>query len=458
MSVLALFFYLGAFFDLSSIPLQNEEAVSFLAPISSHSPIALFVVDNDSLIIQTLRPLANHRIILERGTAAIDVCDLDGDGNSEVVAVCGERIMRYTIPSDETSIPPETLFVASSMWSVSCFQAKPVPLVICVRGEKFVGLPTENAYQLYRFDGTCAFSFPKKEAVHQESPFGQAFSLDFRGSSTPNSIAMRVYHSRGPSYDLPDSLVHGDDIPALYKKISFSQHTLLEDVDYKKWPWFRLHTKQSPSGRVFYRLIGPGFRETEVVVDDAEALQKPDKPLYQERWSAFKYPGRLFPAGEMVPDFNGDGYADILLFSSPDPLTSTDFWGRFLVDGCWPLRVSVHLFLPEKKRFSPIPASVISLKLPLARFLMYQSEGYLKHVLFRDFDGDGHTDCGWAIKDNEYQIWLWKTDGFSEKPEYVAKFADDIIRIEHCADMTGDGFLSIVFRTNSILYILRVSQ
>lgn len=458
MSVLALFLCVGVSWDLSSIPLQNREAVSFLAPVSSRSTVALFVLDNNNLVVQTLRPLETNKIELEKGTSAVDVYDLDGDGVNDVLAVCGDRIMRYTIPSAEKSVSSETLFTAPSTWSVPCFQAKPVPLVISLQGEKFVGLPTENAFQVYRFDGACAFSFPRKTEEQHESPFGQAFSLDLRGFSTPNSIALRVYCTREYSYDLPDSLERSDEISPLYKRISSTQHATLENTDYKGWPWFRLQTKRDASSRAFYRLISPGFRETEVVIDDAAAMRTPMLSPHQARWSSFKYPGRIFPMGDTVPDFNGDGYADVLFLSSPDPFTPTDFLGRFLVDGCWPLRVSVHLFLPEKKRFSPIPASVISLEVPLVRFLMSQSEGYLKHVLFRDFDGDGHTDCGWAVRDDEYQIWLWKAGGgFSEKPDYVARFVENISRIEHCVDMTYDGCFSVVFRTDSSLYVLRVS-
>jgi hypothetical protein len=155
------------------------------------------------------------------------------------------------------------------------------------------------------------------------------------------------------------------------------------------------------------------------------------------------YPGRLGVL-EDSPDFNGDGFADLLLWNTPMPGTSVESLVRTLLGRTWPVRLTVHLFSVEKQRFEPSVAASLSVKAPVPWFL--DEEGPVRHPVFRDFNGDGNSDLAFCTDENTFSVWLYQ-DGFKSAPDETHVFDEPITRVELTADLDESGRHAIVLRS-----------
>jgi hypothetical protein len=166
-----------------------------------------------------------------------------------------------------------------------------------------------------------------------------------------------------------------------------------------------------------------------------------------------RYPGRLILPDADLPDFNGDGYVDLLLWSTPEPGTSLDALTKVVAVATWPLRITAHLFSPDKGRYEPKVAGHTFCRLPVPWFLTFESGTPLRNCVLADFDGDGRTDCAWSTTPDSFSIWLYK-DGLRAKPDFHSAFPEAISRVEFQADLDGQGRTAVGLRGSSNLYLI----
>lgn len=460
MTVLMLLAVCGGLFDVSSVAVEQETAVSFFAPLSSEGPAGLFILDGSRLVVHSVALPETRVIPMEHGTSVVDVFDADGDGISEVIAVCGKNILRYKIPEQGPIPPAETLFTAPSLFSGSVLQPRPHVLAVNYASKVLIALPCEEHLELRRLDGTIETQWSVRMAAGQSSPVGPTFSawtMLAPQIAGRDGLEMRVSRTWEYAVALPDDLRPPERSTPRFRHVPQIQFLELSEVDQDRWPWFPLRVDGNGDARVLYAPAQPGFKDTLVRIRGEQNASLPGGARPMKTSPVRRYPGLPALAEDELPDFDKDGFTDLLLWTSPDPIAGTDALGRILAEGVWPVRVSAHLYRPEKARYDPRPASSISLKLPISWFLIPERGTPLRHRVFRDFNGDGRTDCGWSSRGSRFEAWLFQENGFPKEPSFGLVAPEPIERVEHCADLDQKGRTSVVLRTRRALHVLYAS-
>ena len=450
---------LGVQFEALTIPLNHEEAGVFPAQIDAGSGADIFVLDGYTLAIYSgsaAQFLAS--IQLENGTSGFDVADVDGDGRSEIIAVCGERIQRYAIPKDGTAATPVELFTLRTWLSEPEMKPSRCVLVVEREGRALLALPREKAVELHALDGSLVASYP----VHEKPPDKEdrySTSSFYTTTVEPSSLGGRDAVERSVQRliryepELPEDLAHTkqpDNPNRTWYGAAFS--AARGKVD--QWPWFPLRTSGASPERVLFAAEQPPIQEMRIRIwrpmPDEKVPKEKQGNIGRER----RYPGTQLDIGQDLPDFNHDGYADLILWRSPMPGMSADSLMRAITAGVWRVDVAVHLFNPEKDRYEPIPAASITCSVPIMRFINYYNPP-LECCVLRDLDGDGRTDFACSTGVGRYSVWLYGETGFQEKPDFDGTFSDRISGIEFRSDLEGKGRTSIGIRTKKALYVLK---
>ena len=443
----------GALFDVESIPLGSQDARVFLAHADADSTADVFVLDASTLAIHSsAEEWKLKEVQLLEGTSALDVADVDGDGLNEVVAVCGERILRYTIPAGGDAAPsPAELF--SHPTQLSDVAARPYLFVMAVKheGRMALALPCEGRLELRAIDGTLLATYPTGSGAPQRMGSGRPFwtwSVNPPRVGPPNALELRVSHVLDSVPQLPEDLFPADTVET--KRPRWTPP--YARIETSAWPWFPIGSGDGSALRALCSLARPNYRDTIVRIrrSNIEEEDDDDVTIGPER----RYPGAVVLLEDSLPDFNGDGYMDLLLWKAPRPGTSVDSLTRAVTGRDWPLTFTTHLFSPAKERYEPAPSSRAACTVPVIWFLTMSQQGPFRHCVLRDFDGDGHTDLGCASAPNRYAIWLYGGQGFREKPSFTRTFSSPLVSVAFQADLDGQGRASIGLRTEKALCLL----
>jgi len=457
-ALLPVFLVSAFFFDVWEIPLSDPAAPVFLAHADADKTTDVFVLNGNNLAAYSTglkRPPTMAG--LPDGTSGFDVADIDEDGVSEIIAVCGDNIMSYKLVPAGSAPVAKTLFVQHNQLSAPAVQPFPYVMVVRHEGAPLLALPCENTFELRRFDGALIASYPIGSVTSHRISYGSPFSaawVDPPQSGPPGSIEAEVNRVIAFEPELPPDL-----LPVAAQSPGYRRGTLLQARDAAgagpgSWPWFPLKTDGSTGQRALYALAGPDYRDSVVCVRDAKSenidLSGKNVVVGPQR----RYPGVLCVLPEDLPDFNGDGYVDLLLWQAPEPGLSVDSLTRVVLGQKWTVNLTAHLFSPRKNRFEPRPAAHIALQIPVDWFMSMTASGPLRHVVLRDFDGDGRTDLGCAVGRNEWAVWLFGNDGFAARPDFSRQFDEPIEHVEFRASLDGGAATALGLRTRTWLYML----
>lgn len=459
----------AAAFDTRTIPLPTPDAHVFLMRADMDTTADVFVLAGNTL---TAYPSLDADVpltaALTEGTSVFDVCDLNGDGRAEVVAINGDSVLQYSL--EETPQPPRMLFQAKTLFSEAV--AAPVPHVIVIDKGKalLLALPCEKALELRALDGSLVASYAMGRDTPHRVSYGSPFSA---WTVYPPRIGNAQAIERSVSEFIDFEPEYGDDAPPVRLRSASRRRASLtrahdagkrQDVEVSgdggtkngvSWPWFPLRTDGSTLERVLYAHRGPDFTTTLLRIRESKSkrpdIREEDVSIGPER----RYPGAIVVLDGDLPDFNHDGFTDALLWRAPDPGISTSSLTRALVERTWPISLVVHLFSPQKRRFEPRPATEIECLIPIAWFLTAGIEGPMRHAVLRDFDGDGCTDFGCSTGPDSYAVWLFSGVGFGGRPDFVVDFGEEISSVDFRADLDGQGCTSVGLRTANALHILR---
>ena len=444
----------AAVFDVYTIPLEDPRAEVFLAQTNPEAVPGLFVLEGSRL---TLHPDADAgdpiTVELDRGTSAFDVADLDGDGHGEVVAICGDRIVTYSL--EPGGIPtPRELFSLETQLADPSVGPYPHVLTTAKAGRTVLVLPTETALEVRKHDGSLDSRYPISS---EEEPAGAKVHRFRAGSADPTQVAPagglegRVTYVVEPRLEAPEDLFPAYQRQPYYRRGTALQAHDAAGLDAVLWPWFPLRTDGTTELRAHYAVD----RRTLVRLRNPERPNTAADPF--KLGPVRRYPGEIVVLAQDLPDFDGDGYVDLVLWTTPEPALSVGSMSRELLRQDRPVRVAVYLFLPEKNRFAPSPAAWFTCRVPTVRFLMQDAAGPLQNMVLRDFDGDGKTDCGLSVQENAFAVWLYD-DGFLPQPDEAHTLPEPPAELVFKEDLDGNGRTSLAFRTTRAIHVFRASR
>ncbi len=441
----------GAFFELHSIPLNADAAqrgpspaLVFFANADKDNVADLFVLEGNVMSVHSHSGEV-RQTTFPAGVSVFDIVDLDADGAYEIVAVQGKSIIRLPIALQGDAPEPVKLFDADSIWSTTA--DGPVPRVLVVErvGIATIAIPTLASIQYLRIDGSIVAETP--HAGTESST--QASALEYGGDQSTLEIGYSGFVEFEP---LPRDLPPAKGLLYYYSESSYRSSFELRNAaseEPNNWPWFTVHNKQGLVTRAYCAVdetLMTSIRTCDVQMDKEgfpETLPSPGP--------ARRYPGALVTSQSDFPDFNGDGYKDLLLWSAPTPGISVDALLRAVVGRNWPITLAAHMYSPSKGRFEPEAESRLMFRIPVTWFL--EGPSPLRNPVFADFNGDKKTDLAMCTEENEYSVWLY-ADDFAAIPDETYKFKENITDVELTADVAGNGKTSIVLRSDHYVYAL----
>lgn len=449
----------GALFDVYEIPFETPGAQCFVAASDNDGIADLFVLAGNRITIyKNAQSQAVQRVILAPDTSAVDVADTDDDGANELVAVCGDRLLRYELDPGAASEPVE-LFRRETQLSMRGGRPYPHVLVVRREGIPLLALPCESTFELRTVSGELVAAHPIGTDAPRYVMYGRPFSssnVDPPLVGAPDALEFRVSRVIAVEPSLPPDLLPVEAQGPLLRRGTPRQARDAAALEPDAWPWFPVRADGSNRARALYALSGTGLGDTLI------RMQQPATGTEGASGEIRvgprrRYPGVLLLSEDDLPDFNGDGYTDLLLWNSPDPTPTVNTLSRAVVDGHWPIRLTVHLFSPEKERFAPQPAAQLSLVVPVVWFLGGSGRAPVQHMVLRDLDGDKATDLACSVAPQEYAVWRWTKNGFPQTPDFRTVLTERIVAVEQRIDLDGGGRTSIILRGESKLFVLKAS-
>ncbi len=433
-------------FDVHTIPLSVPEARTFIAGADGDDVADLFVLDGSTLkffddgLVSAMLPIE-----LPPETTAVDLFDLDNDGFLEVIVLSGKDVVRYALVG-ESAGQAQTLFRLAA--HPPGFHAPPFLHVMCLRedGRVQVAIPEPGGVARYALDGT-RLSSPASAAV-AAAPSFDAWVVSPSSLAPGDAMEIRFEHAWQPGR-IPGTGPETGASPSL----SAGPYRLRDvaQASPEQWPWFALSTASPASGeRAHLAVQGAETGETHIVVRRRNQAGDADFRLGPVR----RYPGLPLWQSGLPPDFNGDGFTDLVLWRTQKPAPTINALSRALSAGSWPVDVSLHVFDPAASSFSPHSAGGLRIQTPIARFFSAAPD-VVAHVAMMDFNGDGFDDFGCATSPNSYAVWLWSDEALAKTPAFVYESPEPIVALAFREPLSRDGAAALGLRTATGLVFLR---
>lgn len=422
-----------------TIPLEHSQAYIFSAPLTVETAPRLFVLDGRTLTIYSAAE-AYTRMDLPATATALDVVDLDQDGSSEVVTVAGNQVTTRDIVPDEDLASWEVIVEAPSLYSDTA--ALPFPQVLAIEhGETVaIALPQEDGFEVWSLEGNLLETMPYTETRQAPAMPPLPFEVDeepdaFAGQGS--AMVHRIFSLRSPA---PVDAM-GQSFGEVMSDVS--------DLPSDQWPYFPLRLDRTEVD-VLYAPIPPKFEDTYVRIRARSPAAEPQPRVGPPR----RYPGRMLTGGNHLPDFNGDGFVDLVTWKADQPGASLNTLIKAVRNGTWPLTLSIRLYNPKSGLFEAEPFATIRTSLPRDWYRRDSYAGPMRNLLFDDFDADGFLDVGFSTRRNEYSIWNYEV-GFGTEPAYVIHTADAVETIVRDVPFGAPDAPKLLLRSANALYVVR---
>jgi hypothetical protein len=468
MTAAILLFYVTAapeLFDVATIPAHGEDQQVFFAAIDDNRTADIVVQSGHGLYIR-LDSGRENTFAIPEGVSAYDIYDIDGDGRSEVIAIRGREVLAFDpmLPSTGRSAD-RLLFEADSLYAMQTAEPYRQVLVKTFQQQLVILLPQPKSLVAHSLDGFVSGEFLNLTDVLRYTPEFTSRSWFQDGRMAPDTNLTSITQDSEMIPALPPELQPPDKPHTFSLSSTYNPNARAPVVAGFKFKagdyagtWDGIVVSKDSSKIRFAMLKNDAGntlvfqREVPLTVDGEDWAGAKNGPVR-------RYPGRLvserwwIPTSviEQYPDFDGDGYMDLILWNAPQPGMSVDSIMRTVIGRTWPIRFTVHLYSPDKQRFEPKPAHAINCKVPVTWFL---ERGPIHNLSLADFDGDGKTDIALSTDEKEYKVWL-AANGFAGNADWTHVFPEPIEELLQTADLSGNGRTSILLRGEKNLYLLQ---
>lgn len=450
---------LGALMTLHEIPLEQPDAVCFIADANGRGDGDLFVAGTkDVLIYPGATGEETWRVTFDGPVSALDVADTDGDGLPEMLAVSGRKIQKYALGPEPS--PPVILFEAENQWDAPASSPFPCVLVVPRNGRPLIALPANGALELRSTHGEIMESFPLGPDAARRVSFGRPFtvqSLRHAAADGAGGLEWRVAKVEAFVPRLPGDLAVAEPFSARQGWGS-ARMAAAAGKGAESWPWLPLRTDKNSDERVLFAYPPPPARETLIRTRRA---QTPGQGSGRELKLSDpqRYPGFLAPPEEILPDFNQDGFADAIFWNAETPAPTVGAVTRAAAGGVWSARLTLHAFLPAQGRYAPEPFTVIPLSLPVGWLAKaFSAEPPLPFLIPADFNGDGRSDLLCPTATDTIGIWVSTPSGMRPAPHETHRFSQPVESVALRADLDRRGRSSVIFRSGGMLHVLRARR
>ncbi len=447
---------LGASFDVKTVAAAASNTRVFVAQADGDAAPEIFVVSGFKLtMLQDSGNRENLTYTLDDDTAVIDVLDADGDGIPELYSVVGTEIRWRSLAIGGSASTSAVLFSRDTLLARSDGGPRPYVLATRWRGRPALALPESEGLVIVSLAGEVLHRFPV-DGTRRGHP-RPTYAVPPQAGG-PGALEFWVDNT----FDAQAPLEREDPSDILLmsaRRASYAQARAASKLPPEDWPWFLLAPGTDPERRVMYALSDPGRGDTLLRMRGRRTRDAPAATAPFDYSPERRYPGTIIVPPETPPDFNADGFADLLLWSSPRPGTSIDSLMRAAQMRNWPVRLATHVFSPTRNIYEGQPVARIEVRLPLAWTLMPKNGLPLRHLVLRDINGDGRTDIALATGRARFALWLCKSPGFFSKgPDCTAELPEPIREVALVADM-GEGRPSIIaLRGAKAVYVLSLPE
>lgn len=423
-----------------TVRLDNERAYIFSAPLSDETPPRLFILDGRALTVFDESGSSLH-IELPLAASAIDVYDIDGNGVYELLVVAGRQVMSRAIRPGENGSAWQTVFERASVYSDTA--ALPFPQVLALEhdGATVIALPQVSEFELWSLDGTLSESVPYGTAANAPAlpalPFEvQPVNASYAGVG--NDMVHLIDSEREPAGH-PGTPERSSPAPGFGADVS--------DLPSDQWPEFPLRL-DADEIEVLHAPVPAKFEDTYIRIRSS-GLEN-----YPRIGPPRRYPGRLLFAPGTLPDFNGDGFVDLVTWKPAVPGMTLNGLLDLLRHGTSPVNVSTHLYNPQSRLFEAQPLAVLRANLPRSWFEEDAPNGPIRNLVLDDLDGDGFIDVGFSTKPAEYSIWSYKL-GFHDSATYVVRTGAPIESVVRNVPVGTEKTRHLLLRGPDALHIVR---
>ena len=449
---------LAASFEVRTIPAEGPGVHAFLAQVDADSDPELLVLSGNALTIVFAPDFdKTTTLLLEAGTSVFDIADTDGDGVAELYSIAGTEIRRRLLLTDGRASESTLLFSRDTWLAGADGYPKPYVLITTWEGRPALALADSEGLSLVGLDGTDLTRFSATRASARPKKLGAGHAV-FPQAGPPGALEFNISATFVAPAGLNGQPEYADVAPKA-RRATPLQAREASRLAPEDWPWFLLAPIKGPDQRVAYALTRGARGDTLIRFrrTDTRNLPAGGRAFYfsPER----RYPGTLIIPPLDGPDFNGDGYADLLMWSSPRPGASTDSLLRAIRSRNWPVRLTMHRYSRLREVYEGRPTARIELRLPLEWSLLPESGMPLRHLILSDMDGDGLTDVGLATGPTRYALWLSHLPGgFEREPDYTADLPERIKEIALVVGAATDRSSMIVLIGDRAGYLLTLPR
>jgi len=441
--------------QVQTVPWTPGSSSCFPADLNMDGSAEVFVLEMNRLRVFGKRDSeALVDITLPTGTSAIDIADIDYDGTAEIVAIQQQAIVAIALQGKESG-KVRPLFTQENQYSHATGQPFPCVLVVDRDGAPMCALPQNGMLEVRSLTGELMESYPVGVRtpnhlsinrpfsywVNQHAQAGPSQGLEFRISSVVSFRPLQTGEQSPIDIESPTSRLGTP-----------RQQRDTADLAPEEWPWFAVGASPTTQFRALYGAGQSNSATTTICIRSAPSDGTPgDTKVGPPR----HYPGSIILRENRAPDFNGDGYTDILLWKSRQPGLTASSLSRAATSSTWPLTITAHMFVPEKQRYAPVPSGNLVIDVPVAWWLLASPSGPLRDVFLQDFNGDGVTDFGCFTSDRTLSIWVASEGEFGSLPAFQHKFPTPMTGILLEADLDGQGSTTLAIETSDALHLLR---
>lgn len=420
------------------------ETQIFLADATADGNADLLVLGNDRLAVRSLTGPFRTAFQLPQGATAFDFVSWpirteNPLQHCELVYVRGQELWRTKLTADAAEVPDSTLVCTSNTLLATGTPAPhPFPLLMpaSTADTRFM-LPTAEGLEIRSLDGTLLETRPYQA---QSASNGMRVSAISHGNADTGGLVWALRQSERMTYSLGN-----DDTTERAPQVrpgSESQRAISGASDPATWPWFALsNAPEEATLRACFRTeVG---QQPLCVVRVRRTAADGKENFGPER----EYPGIPIVNSDTPPDFNGDGYADLLLWRAKRPASAFTEAPRLLSDPSWPVYLQAHLYNPENRRFDPRPLFHIEVSTPVVRFLEPTPAGPFEYFLMADLTGDKRTDLVLSTDNRQLEIYSGLHEGDTAVRRTVVSAEAPLVSVSLLGPLRPDGAQVLLART-----------